>query len=948
MPDPAEPGRGLSQPQTDPVSLLDTIDKLRTLGVGEFVSLPQMIVCGSKSNGKRSIIEAISRVGFPMKNDLYSGFVMEIILRRHPTPRFKVSIEPGPSRKSDKELQQLKAFEPVVHANTEQSASLIGKATEFLGPSTEGGFSDDTMKVEVSGPDQPDLTLIDMPGCYFTEGTDDRSQAKDPGRLHMEKYMLNPRSIILPVVSAKIDICVQKILDFADKYDAERNRIMGIVTHLDTLEALSDEERLWMKAVKETTTELPLGLHLVCTRSYETRNVQDEEREEKEKQFFEGGEWKTMSRQSVGTGNLRRRLSTLLMNHVRNSIPGLISELDKIILKNQSELAKLNIPRETIHQRKALLFNLSSAFQRITQQALNGMYTDDFFAILDESESKVHDPRRLRATLRDLNEDFADIMEIAGCRQYIYGVHDRITPFIHPRNPYANIRWQARRSRSEFESEVSEKMRRDRGIELPGNGNQLLVGSLFRDQSQPWEEIARAHLMKSWESTLDFVTLLLDHLADEGTSVVILQTIIRPQLDRMEEDLLAKLHELTAYYKRGHPLPMSGTFLRAVPLPLDRSFLAKMQKSKNDRLLANLQKSLPSTMNNTFNKEELKVATQNLESLSNRSAASDIVDQFQAYYNTSLLIFMDNIATLAIENCLLAPLDSVLTTQTITNMEDNQIEELFAGVHEGVQKSRDYVTCELAKLQTGLRELKQFNIANQSTLSTGTIENPGSSSAYGCSPLHSFLTPQGILCNGAPSNPFGILCMDSTVRGENGIPGYQLSWPYNPAFDKEASITPCPSGPLGLNPGMVNAGTATAPFGSFSSPNAIPSTYNSGAPASFKVAPPLPSTATPSSFWSPTTHPFIHPVPYPAPDKFTHSFPYPTPDTRSYNRDMCYDEKENHGINGILTTTNRYHSICYHPDFKYFSHEELRLADYQLDAKIKDLFQPAVGSIGRN
>ncbi|KAJ5210707.1 Dynamin [Penicillium cf. griseofulvum] len=914
MSGPDKPDGALPQLQTDQVPLLDTIDRLRTLGVGELVNLPQIIVCGSKSNGKRSMIEEICRMGFPVKNDLYTGFITEIILRRHPTHRFKVSIEPGPSRKSETDLQRLKAFETTVHANTEQSASLIGKATQFLGSSTEDGFSDDIIKVEVSGPDQHDLTLIDMPGRYFTEATVD-SRGKDPGHLCMEKYMLNPRSIILAVVSAKIDICVQKLLDFADNYDGERKRIMGIITHLDTLEPSSDEEKLWLKGIKQATSELPLGLHLVCTRSYETRDVLDEERDEKEKEFFGRAGWETVAKQSTGTGNLRRRLSTLLLDHVQSSLPGVISEIDKIIPKSQSRLAKLSAPRETIHQQKALLFNLSSAFHRITEQALNGM---------DDNKSKIHDPRRLRAATRDLHEDFADIMEIAGCRQFIHGVNNQITSVLHPCNPYANIRQPVHRSRSEFELEVSEQMRCDRGIEFPGNANQLLVGTLFRDQSQPWEEIARVHLMKSWECTLDFVTLLLDHLADERMSVVILRTVICPQLDRMEENLLTKLHELTAYNKRGHPLPLSRSFPRGHLLPLDRSFVAKMQKSRNDSLLANLQQMLPSTPGRYFNMEELKVATEQLESSSNPVAASDVVDQLQAYYNNALLTFMDNIATLGIENCLLGPLEAVLTTQTITNMEDKQIEELFADVHDGVQKSRDYLICELEKLRTGLRELKKFNVAKKATPSIATTKKSVPGSSHGCSAPQSFVMPQGIICSGASSNPFGVICTDSSVQGPNGTPRYQLLWPYSSAPDKHSSITLCPSGPFGLNAGTANAGTitaetVTAPSVSFATANPKPSSRYSEEHASFRLPLPPASAFKPSTFWSP-------PGPSPA---------GPAPNTRGYDPNWYWEEFDLREGKCI----NRCYSISYHDKFKYFSLEELRLADYQLSTNINNLFQ---------
>lgn len=633
MPAPDEPNGALPEPHADQVFLLDTIDKLRGLGVGVFVDLPQMIICGSKSNAKRSIIESISRVDFPVRKDFHTGFVTEIILRHHSTSRFKVSIRPGQSTKSDGDLEKLKTFVPTVHESPEQSVSLIEQATEFISPPAEDGFSDDILVVEVSGPDQPDLTLIDMPRLYFAEGVDGGDGVKSFGRLRIEGYVLNARSIIIPVVSAKIDICAQRIIDFADKYDRKRQRILGIITHLDTIEPSSDEEKLWLKAIKEGTSELPLGLHLACTRCYETRDVPDEERDEKEKEFFERGDWKTVSAQSKGTANLRRRLSTILLNHVQSSLPDLVSEIDQSILANQLTLAKLSAPRGTIQQKRALLFHLSSDFRRITEQALSGMYTDDFFAT--SGKFKIRDPRRLRALIRDLNESFAHVMEVYGCRQFIHGVTNQILSLPHPCNPYANIRQLEHRSRFDFELEVIEQMCRDGGLELPGNSSHLLVGNLFRDQSQPWGEIARAHLMKSWETTRKFVSLLLDHLADKHVSGVIMRTLIQPQLDGMKDRLLAKVDELTASHKRDHPLSMAGSFLRGHPLPVERSFLARMQKSRNDRLLANIQQNLPSAMNNTFNTEQLKVATQNVELVGNQAAASDIVDQFQSYYDVS-------------------------------------------------------------------------------------------------------------------------------------------------------------------------------------------------------------------------------------------------------------------------------------------------------------------------
>ncbi|CAI7630471.1 unnamed protein product [Penicillium crustosum] len=937
MPAPDESDEALPEPQADQVSLLDTIDNLRGLGVGVFVDLPQMIICGSKSNAKRSIIESISRVDFPVRKDFHTGFVTEVVLRHQSTPRFKVSVRPGPSKKSDEDFENLRPFVSTVHESPEQSVSLIEQAAEFITPSVEDGFSDDVLIVEVSGPDQPDLTLVDMPRLYFAEGIDGGYEAKSFGRLRIESYVLNARSIILPVVSAKIDICAQRITDFADKYDRGRQRILGIITHLDTIEGSSDEEKLWLKAIKEATSELPLGLHLVCTRCYETRDVPDEERDEKEKEFFERGDWKTVETQSKGTNNLRRRLSTLLLNHVQSSLPDLVSEINQSILENQLTLAKLNAPRGTIRQKEAFLFNLSSDFQRITEQALNGMYTDDFFAT--SGKLKTRDPRRLRALIRDLNENFAHVMEVYGCHQFIHGVNNPILSLPHPCNPYAKIRRPEHRSRFDFELEVIEQMSRDRGLEFPGSSSHLLVGNLFRDQSQPWGEIARAHLMKSWEITQNFVSLLLDHLTDKHTSVVIMRILIQPHLDGMKGKLLAKVDELTASHKRDHPMPMIGSFLRGHPLPVERSFLARMQKSRNDRLLANLQQSLRSTVNNTFNTfnmEELKVATQNVELVGNQAAASDIVDQFQSYYNNALMIFIDNVATLGIESCLLSPLNGVLTTQKIANMDDSQIEDLFAGICDGVQSWRNEVNGDLEKLQTSLQVLKEFKFAKESTPRIRTIKHPGQCSAYDCPSQESFLVPQGILCNGTSANPFGVLCADSRVQGQNSTPGHQLSWPYTSASNMQTSATPCPSGPSGLNPSVVNGGTTSAPPVSFpfaghnQSFNQRPG--NSG-PSLFSgstLQPPR--TFTPSTFRSPSTRPV----------------PSRAPDTRDHDRNWYWEERDIRNTGTFAnpaTFTNRYHSICYHERYRNFSPEELRLADYELGRETPE--QMRTGPIAR-
>lgn len=617
----------LHQLQTEQGPLLDKIDELRAIGVGGLVGLPQLIVCGNQSSGKSSVLEAISRVRFPVRSNVCTRFPTEVILRRHPTRRFKVSIEPGFSRTNREDRQTMKAFAPAEVTNSDQLESLIEKAKECMGITGEG-FSDDILKVEISGPDKPELSLVDLPGLYTSHSSSQDEQGIRIVHDITKQYMTNKRSIILAVVSAKNDYHNQRVLNIAEEFDRSRERTIGIITQPDILEAHSDEETSWLQILSNQKVPLKLGWHALRNRSYETRKVSDDERDKKEKEFFGTGNWGSIAAECMGVDNLRRQLSTVLLKHIQRNLPNLIADINEKVLDRQARLAKLGPARGTLQQQKGFLLNISSNFERITAQALNGMYTDEFFGGLDhETEPFGGDLRRLRAIVRALNEYFTEAMDIFGCRQIIRDIKGQRAPAPDFGNPYTNNRIPKYTTRSDIENEVSKQARQNRGIELPGSANQLLVGKLFREQSKPWEEIAREHLIKSWNSVKDFISLLLQHLANDHTYSLLLGNVIDPELEKMKDHLLEKLDELTAYNKRGHPLP------------LGKGFLAKVQKARSDRQFDRMERNLQSESrsgDDSTTIERLRQANRELELTSNQFAAAEIVDQMQAYYDVSL------------------------------------------------------------------------------------------------------------------------------------------------------------------------------------------------------------------------------------------------------------------------------------------------------------------------
>jgi hypothetical protein len=61
----------------DEKRLFDIVDNLRSLDINHELELPQLVVCGSQSSGKSSVLEAISELPFPRADMTCTRFVTE-------------------------------------------------------------------------------------------------------------------------------------------------------------------------------------------------------------------------------------------------------------------------------------------------------------------------------------------------------------------------------------------------------------------------------------------------------------------------------------------------------------------------------------------------------------------------------------------------------------------------------------------------------------------------------------------------------------------------------------------------------------------------------------------------------------------------------------------------------------------------------------------------------
>jgi hypothetical protein len=98
-------------------------------------------------------------------------------------------------------------------------------------------FSKDVLRLEIHGPDEAHLSVIDVPGIFRTTTAGVTTvQDKEMVRNMVESYMKNPRTVMLAVVPANVDLATQEILEMAKEVDPDYHRTIGVMTKPDLVD----------------------------------------------------------------------------------------------------------------------------------------------------------------------------------------------------------------------------------------------------------------------------------------------------------------------------------------------------------------------------------------------------------------------------------------------------------------------------------------------------------------------------------------------------------------------------------------------------------------------------------------------------------------------------------------------------------------------------------------
>ncbi|KAN0076071.1 P-loop containing nucleoside triphosphate hydrolase protein [Elaphomyces granulatus] len=562
-------------------------------------------------------------MSFPTKDNLCTRFATELVLRRSSSPGVKISIIPDHNR-SDSQKERLHAFSPSIDADTPNLSEVVQGAKEEMGlTSSNKVFSTDILRVELSGPTQPHLTMVDLPG-FFKAGNREQSieDAKTVKDLVL-RYMKRPRSIILAVVSAKSDFALQEVTKYARKLDPRGERTLGLITKPDTLDAGSDSERAYVELAQNKDVKFRLGWHVLRNRSYDMRDATATERDEAEAQFFAQGIWTSLDPTQIGITTLKPRLSNVLKDQILLQLPSLLQDVESGIQECNGRLERLGDSRSTIEEQRRYLGRISHKFSSLMKAAVDGIYIDPFFGSAKTDEGYR---RRLRAVVRNTLIGFEEDMRKHGQTRVIVEQAEDNRP--------------NQISRSQFIDEVKSLMKRSGGRELPGMFNPLIVGELFSDQCRPWKGLADSITTRILQIAYETINELLQHVAVEETTDRILREIVNPEMETLKGDLEEKVKELLAPHYSGHPI----TYNHYLTENVQKAQAARRKREIETHLEKFLDISTFALSGYHINGgvdvgDLLNGLVQGTEADMERWASSTAIDYMEAYYKASPSIF---------------------------------------------------------------------------------------------------------------------------------------------------------------------------------------------------------------------------------------------------------------------------------------------------------------------
>ena len=184
------------------------------------IRLPSIVVIGSQSSGKSSVLESIVGQDFlPKGSNMVTRRPIELTLVNSPE-----------SAADTVEFPALKMYNLTDFSQVQKVLFDLNMAV----PEYEC-ISDDPIQLTIRSPRVPDLSLVDLPGYIQVEAADQPTELKQKIRALCNRYLEAP-NIILAISAADVDLANSAALRASKNADPRGERTIGVITKVDLVD----------------------------------------------------------------------------------------------------------------------------------------------------------------------------------------------------------------------------------------------------------------------------------------------------------------------------------------------------------------------------------------------------------------------------------------------------------------------------------------------------------------------------------------------------------------------------------------------------------------------------------------------------------------------------------------------------------------------------------------
>ncbi|KAJ2161262.1 Dynamin- GTPase protein [Coemansia sp. RSA 552] len=366
--------------------LIPTVNRLQDVfnTVGQdHIDLPQIVVVGSQSSGKSSVLEnLVGRDFLPRGSGIVTRRPLVLQLVNEPTDDQESGTDgeassdeksPGDSEQPSKNRGIARAqFLHLPHqefTDMDEVRREIERETERLAGGNKGIIRA-PIHLRITSPDVLSLTLVDLPGITKIPVGDQPSDIEAQTRDLVYEYIRKPNSIIVAISPANVDIVNSESLKIAREVDPKGLRTVGVVTKID----LMDRGTNSLDILTGRVYPLRLGFVGVVNRSQEDTLAHRpiEEALAAEGSFFRAHPIYRSAQQHCGTATLARLLNQLLLGHIRDHLPSIKTKISALISQAEHELAGFGRASDTTTTSAGRLLRMLTVFANEFSSSVEG------------------------------------------------------------------------------------------------------------------------------------------------------------------------------------------------------------------------------------------------------------------------------------------------------------------------------------------------------------------------------------------------------------------------------------------------------------------------------------------------------------------------------------------------------------------------------------------------